>query len=71
MTMNGHTTIQGYPDMAEPEFSRPRASNASEIRTELSKEHQHTPRTRSKRKRYLFLVVVVVLFYLIPILLFK
>jgi hypothetical protein len=68
MTMNGRTTIQGYPDMVDPEFSRPRASNASEIRTEASKDHQHTPRTRSKRKRYFFLVGLVVLFYLIPIL---
>lgn len=69
MTMNGHTTIQGYPDMVDPEFSRPRASNASEIRTEASKEQQHASKSRSKRKRYVFLVGLVVLFYLIPILL--
>ena len=51
MTMNGHTTIQGYPDMAEPEFSRPRASNASEIRTEADKEQQYVSKKSKERRR--------------------
>ena len=67
---DGHTTTQGYPDMADPEFSRPRASNASEIRTDVNEEQQRAPRPR-KRRRYAILIGVVTIFYLVPILLWN
>jgi len=74
MTMNGRTTTQGYPDMAEPEFSRPAQSGAFEIRTEAKKELQHAPRAQllRKKRRVIRLTVVVLLvatFYLVPFML--